>query len=65
MATITAFIRTSSKKAKKVNVRFRLRDGRAVQLLYSSDITVNPEHWNPAKEILAVTKTPQVKASFR
>ena len=36
-----------------MNVRFRLRDGRAVQLLYSSDITVNPEHWNPAKEILA------------
>ena len=31
-------------------MRFRLRDGRAVQLLYSSDITVNPEHWNPKKE---------------
>ena len=66
MATITAFIRTSSKKAKKVNVRFRLRDGRAVQLLYSSDITVNPEHWNPAKEEIKaqVLMDPVERAEF-
>ena len=50
MATVTAFIRVSTKKTKEANVRFRLRDGRAVQLLYSSDLTVNPEHWNPNKE---------------
>lgn len=50
MATVTAFIRVSTKKTKEANVRFRLRDGRAVQLLYSSDLTVNPEHWNPKKE---------------
>ena len=50
MATVTAFIRVSTKKKDKVNVRFRLRDGRAVQLLYVSDLTVNPEHWNPKKE---------------
>ena len=47
MATVTAFIRVASKKKDKVNVRFRLRDGRAVQLLYVSDLTVNPDHWNP------------------
>ena len=52
MATVTAFIRVSTKKTKEANVRFRLRDGRAVQLLYSSDITVKPEHWNPKKEEL-------------
>ena len=50
MATVTAFIRTSAKKLKNVNVRFPLRDGRQIQLLYSSNITVNPEHWNPKKE---------------
>ena len=27
-----------------------MRDGRAVQLLYVSDLTVNPDHWNPKKE---------------
>lgn len=52
MATVTAFIRVSTKKTKEANVRFRLRNGRAVQLLYSSDITVKPEHWNPKKEEL-------------
>lgn len=31
-------------------MRLRLRDGRAVQLLYVSDLTVNPDHWNPKKE---------------
>ena len=50
MATVTAFIRVASKKKDKVNVRFRLRGGRAVQLLYVSDLTVNPDHWNPKKE---------------
>ena len=42
LPTVTAFIRVSTKKKDKVNVRFRLRDGRAVQLLYMSDLTVNP-----------------------
>ena len=35
MATITAFIRTS-KKSKEVNVRFRLRDGRNVDLYHAA-----------------------------
>ena len=66
MATVTAFIRTSAKKLRDVNVRFRLRDGRQIQLLYSSDITVNPEHWNPKKEEIKakVVMDPVLKAEF-
>jgi integrase len=50
MATVTAFIRFSSKKKEKVNVRFRLRDGEHVQLFYKSRLTVNPNHWDAAKQ---------------
>lgn len=50
MAIVTAFIRVSTTKKKEANVRFRLRDGRAVQLLYSSELKVKPEHWNPKRE---------------
>ena len=66
MATVTAFIRVSTKKTKEANVRFRLRDGRAVQLLYSSDITVKPEHWNPKKEELKakILMDPAERADF-
>ena len=66
MATVTAFIRVSTKKTKEANVRFRLRDGRAVQLLYSSDITVNPEHWNPKKEEIKakILMDPAERAEF-
>ena len=66
MATVTAFIRVSTKKKDKVNVRFRLRDGRAVQLLYVSDLTVNPEHWNPKKEEIKAKALvhPTEKAEF-
>ena len=37
MTTVKAFIRTG-KKDKEVNVRFRLSDGRNVQLFHKSDI---------------------------
>ena len=48
-----------------MNVRFRLRDGRAVQLLYVSDLTVNPDNWNPKKEIKAkILMHPADKAKF-
>ncbi len=50
MATIRAFIRVSSPRKTKVNVRFRLRDGRDIQLMYRSSLKVNPAHWNPQKE---------------
>ena len=53
MATVKAFIRTSSKKKElSVAVRFRLSDGRSTQLYYKSDITVNPDCWDDKKECI-------------
>ena len=51
MATVTAFVRTSSTKSDvNVNLRFRLRDGRNTQLFYKSEIMLNPELWDGKKE---------------
>ena len=50
MATIQAFIRTTTKKTNSVNVRFRLRDGRKVQLFHKSELEVNPELWDDNKQ---------------
>ena len=55
MATIRAFIRTTSSKRKKeplAAVRFRLCDGRARQLFYTSEIMVDPEAWDAKRECL-------------
>ena len=52
MATVQAFIRTSTKKVDKVNVRFRLRDGRSVDLFHKSDIEVNPDIWDADKQAI-------------
>lgn len=49
MATIKAFIRTTGTK-KEVNIRFRLTDGRKVQLLYKSSIKVSPTLWDAKNE---------------
>lgn len=49
MATIKAFIRTT-KKDGFANVRFRLADGRNVQLFHKSDILVLPLLWDKKKE---------------
>ncbi len=49
MATITAFIRTS-KKSKEVNVRFRLRDGRSLQLFHASELVINSDLWSDEKQ---------------
>lgn len=49
MATITAFIRTS-KKSKEVNVRFRLRDGRSLQLFHASELVINSNLWSDEKQ---------------
>lgn len=54
MATVTAFIRTSSKKKDEVNVRFRLRDGRAIQLFHVSEFLVKPGDFD--------TKTQAIKS---
>jgi integrase len=50
MATVKAFFRTTTKKANKVNIRFRLTDGRAVQLFHKSDLFINPNDFDPKKE---------------
>lgn len=42
MATIKVFIRTTAQKGKSVNVRFRLSDGRNVQLFHKSEILIAP-----------------------
>lgn len=55
MATVRAFIRTSSTKRKNepsAAVRFRLCDGRARQLFYTSEIMVDPAAWDAKRECL-------------
>ena len=66
MATVTAFIRVSTKKTKKANVRFRLRDGRNVQLLYASNIEVNPDYWDSKREEIKakILMKPEDRAEF-
>ncbi|MGL4519340.1 MAG: tyrosine-type recombinase/integrase [Phocaeicola sp.] len=49
MATIKAFIRTT-KQDKETSIRFRLTDGRAVQLFYISELSILPSMWDSAKE---------------
>lgn len=51
MATIKAFVRATGKKVF-VNVRFRLTDGRSVQLFHKSDIKVNPNDFDSKKETI-------------
>lgn len=45
MATIQYFTRSTS-KGKLVKIRIRFRDGRKVDLLADSGLTVKKEHWN-------------------
>ena len=49
MATVKAFTRTTT-KGKDVNIRFRLSDGRKIQLYHKSEILINPDVWNSKKE---------------
>lgn len=49
MATVKAFIRTG-KKDKEANIRFRLSDGRNVQLFHKSEIMVLPTLWDEKRE---------------
>ena len=51
MATVKAFIRTTTKD-KDVNVRFRLSDGRDIQLFHKSEISINPDVWDIKKEAI-------------
>ncbi len=50
MATVKAFIRTSIKNKDFVNVRFRLTDGRNIQLFHKSEFKVNPNDFDPKGE---------------
>lgn len=52
MASIKAFIRTTSKKAEKVKVRFRLSDGRNMQLFHKSEIEVEPDFFDEKNQII-------------
>lgn len=54
MATVK-IVRTTRKRTE-VNIRFRLSDGRGVQIFHSSGIMVNPELWDAKNE----TKTGRV-----
>lgn len=51
MATVNAFIRTS-KKDKEVNVRFRIRDGRHIQLFHTSEFKIFPELWDSKTQLM-------------
>lgn len=50
MASVTAFIRTERKKGGKANIRFRLRDGRNIQLFHKSELRISPELWDPKRQ---------------
>ena len=66
MASVTAFIRVSKKRIERANVRFRLRDGRNVQLFHTSELEVNPSDWDATRqEIKAkVLYDPEKRAAF-
>lgn len=49
MTTVKAFIRTG-KKDKEANIRFRLSDGRNVQLFHKSELMVLPTLWDEKRE---------------
>lgn len=50
MASVTAFIRVSRKRIDRANVRFRLRDGRNIQLFHASELEVNPSDWDATRQ---------------
>lgn len=50
MASVTAFIRVSKKRIGRATVRFRLRDGRNIQLFHASELEVNPSDWDATRQ---------------
>lgn len=50
MASVTAFIRVSRKRIERANIRFRLRDGRGVQLFHASELEINPSDWDATRQ---------------
>ena len=55
MATVKALVRTT-KKTGIAKIRFRLSDGRRVQLFHRSDICVDVELWDDDKECIKAKK---------
>lgn len=55
MATVKAMIRTT-KKSGAANIRFRVSDGRGVQLWHVSDIVVDISLWDNSKERINTKK---------
>ncbi|MBF0651361.1 phage integrase SAM-like domain-containing protein [Dysgonomonas sp. GY75] len=51
MATVKAIVRSNRKNAE-VNVRFRVSDGRDIQLFNSSDIKVKPDVWDSKNDCI-------------
>lgn len=51
MATVKAIVRSNRKNAE-VNVRFRVSDGRDIQLFHSSDIKVKPDVWDSKNDCI-------------
>lgn len=51
MATVKAIVRSNRKRAE-VNVRFRVSDGRNIQLFHSSDIKVKPDIWDSKNDCI-------------
>lgn len=52
MATVKAFIRISTKKANNVNVRFRLSDGRNIQLFHKSELIISSDLWDEKNQCI-------------
>ena len=50
MATVKAFIRVSKKDINRAYVRFRLSDGRKLQLFHVSNIEVIPANWDSKRQ---------------
>lgn len=50
MASVTAFIRVSRKRINRANVRFRLRDGRNIQLFHASELEIDPTNWDAIRQ---------------
>lgn len=64
MATVKAFIRTSKKKTDSVNIRFRLSDGRSVQIFHTSEILVNPSVWDEKEQAIGKRQIYKDKTAF-
>lgn len=64
MATVKAFIRTSKKKVDKVNIRFRLSDGRSVQIFHASELLIDPDVWDDKEQAIGKRQLYKDKTTF-